>query len=212
MTSPVRAFVAAGVTSSAATQFGTTVTGSSARAAPALAVTVALPGRSATIRPSAPTRTTSGAELRQVMRSSRSSRCAESERPVRSTRCPRTSRSTGRSSSMSAAGPGTIATSTRSMTGSVPGTMAITVTGSVPVAPDDTSPNSSTVPSKCTPAGTNRMRAPAIGVPAESSAWARSRSVSCTTTFGCAGSTTTAAIGEGGSCWSVGGPAGAPPR
>jgi hypothetical protein len=72
-TSPVRASIRAGETSTRAIVFATTCTGTEAVAAPALAVMVARPGATALTTPSSETRTTPGAELFHAILSSRSS-------------------------------------------------------------------------------------------------------------------------------------------
>jgi hypothetical protein len=71
-----------------------------------------------------------------------------------------------------AAAPGNIFTSTRCTAGRVPVTLAITLTGMVPVDPDMTNPVESTRPSNRPPADWNRILAFSTGLPAESSAWA----------------------------------------
>jgi hypothetical protein len=105
-----------------------------------------------------------------------------------------------------AAGPGSIFTSTTSVTGRVPGTSATTVTGMVPVEPERTRPVVSTRPSNRAPLDwTYRKRTLSTGFPLASSACAVSRSVSRATIVGLAGVTTTFAMGDGGSwadaCW-----------
>src|SRR5262245_3770090 len=71
MTSPVRAFDVGGVMSNVETVDAATVTGIAAETDPTVAVIAAVPAVSATRRPSAPTRTTAGAELRQPITSLR---------------------------------------------------------------------------------------------------------------------------------------------
>ena len=77
-----------------------------------------------------------------------------------------------------AAGPGCIEISTRSMTGRVPGTLAIAVTPKTPVDPAETSPELSTRPSNRPPEPTKRIKALATGLPELSTACALKRSVS----------------------------------
>ena len=158
--------------------FATTWTGTVPAAAPVRAVIVARPGATALRTPSADTFTTPGAELFQVKLSSRLSPACEKLAAVSRSRCPATSLVTCGATAIRAAGPGTICTSTRWITGLVPVTLACTLTASVPVEPDRMRPVESTVPSKRPPAPKNRMVASGTGCPSESSARAVRRSVS----------------------------------
>jgi hypothetical protein len=152
-TSPCRARGRAGVISIDAIVFATTCTGTLAVAEPALAEIVARPGATAVTIPSAVTRATAGALLLHPMVSSRTSPSAEWLDAPRRRRCPTTSAPGVGAISTRAAGPGSIFTSTRSITGFAPGTRPTTLTGSVPVEPANTSPSGVTSPSKEPPAG-----------------------------------------------------------
>src|SRR6202022_3391131 len=89
-------------------------------------------------------------------------------------------------------------TSTRWITGGVPGTIAATVTGIVPVEPELTRPVESTVPSNLAVGARRKLiRTPDTSRPAESNACAERRTVSPATTIGDAGLTTRRAIGDG---------------
>src|SRR5262245_4591885 len=96
-----------------------------------------------------------------------------------------------------AAGPGCIAISTRSMTGRVPGTLAMAVTPSVPVDPAETRPELSTLPSKRPPEPTKRIMALATGLPELSTACALKRSVSPAVIVRVSGEIVTWAMGDG---------------
>jgi hypothetical protein len=146
-------------------------------------------------------RATLGAELFHVSLSSRWSPVAENAVPLSTTRWPTTSLGGAASMETLAAGPGTILTSTTSVTGRVPGTRATTVTGMVPVEPDRTRPVVSTRPSnRAPPDWMYRKRTFSTGRPLASSAWALSCSVSRAAMTGFAGVTTSLAMGDGGSC------------
>jgi hypothetical protein len=97
---------------------------------------------------------------------------------------------------MRAAGPGSIDTSTRSITGREPGTSAMTLTGSVPVAPALTRPDGSTPPSNQPPAWRKLTVAFGTARPSASRASACRRSVSPAATERLAGVTTIRAIGD----------------
>ncbi len=113
-------------------------------------------------------------------------------------RWPTTIRVTWGATPIRAAGPGTIWISTRSTTGLVPGTRAMTLTASVPVEPERTRPVESTVPSNRPPDPKNRMAASGTGWPCASSARAVSRSVSSACIWSeVPGNTSSRAIGDG---------------
>ena len=198
MTSPVRASVAAGESSSAEMSPDTTVTLRDHFAFPAVAVSVALPGRTPVTTPAFDTLTTPGAELVHVGESFRRSSSAVYTLGTSRSCWPATSFVTAGATSMRAAAPGTIRTLTFSMNGLAPGTSAITDTCSAPVEPDVTRPVESTLPSNQPPAFWKRTVASGTALPCASSARAVSRSVSPAATTGAAGLSAIFVTGEAG--------------
>jgi hypothetical protein len=189
-TSPVRARVDTGWTSTLATGVAATSTVQRSDTAPADATIEALPGATASRSPSLDTRTTAGRSLVHCTRSLRRSSAFEYTVAPRRTRWPMASRAGFGDTATRAAGPGTIETSNRSTTGFTPGTIAIAVIGIVPTEPAVSFPVESTTPSKKPPAFRNTMRAFGTGFPASSSSCALKRRVSPATTVRVVGVTT----------------------
>ena len=194
----MRASTRDGESSTRAIVFGMTCTARLCSAAPVRAEIVARPAATAVSTPSGDTRTTAGAELFHAIVSSRRSPACEYDAAVSRIRWPATSLVTAGDTVTRAAGPGTMCTSTRSTTGLVPSTRAITLTASVPVEPELIRPVESTFPSNRPPAPKKRIVASGTGWPIESSARATSRSVSPAGIWSeVPGSTSSRAIGEG---------------